>query len=103
MNNKQEEAIQLAKDGHSFFLTGGIGTGKTRCIQHIVNDLRRNDVCVAVTASTGLASKQITGTTTCLKGQINVVICLSSDPYSKCVSHLKIFSTSVEGDCIKLC
>ena len=61
MNAKQEEAIQLATDGHSLFLTGEIGTGKTSTIQYMVNELRRNNVCVAVTASTGLASKQITG------------------------------------------
>ena len=61
MNAKQEEAIQLAKDGHNIFVTGGIGTGKTKTIQTIAAELKKQGKCVAVTASTGLASKQIDG------------------------------------------
>ena len=61
MNEKQGKAICLAKDGHSLFVTGMIGTGKTKTQQTIVEELRKDGLCVAVTASTGLASKQIKG------------------------------------------
>jgi type IV secretory pathway ATPase VirB11/archaellum biosynthesis ATPase len=57
----QQQAIDLAKLGHSMVICGGIGTGKTTTIQQIVRQLTENGVLVAVTASTGLASKQIQG------------------------------------------
>ena len=62
MNEEQRRAVLLAESGHSFFLTGGIGTGKTTTVRSIVHSLNRNGKNVAVTASTGLASQQILGT-----------------------------------------
>ena len=62
MNKKQNDALQMAMDGHNIFVTGGIGTGKTRTIQAIVREMTQQNIMVAVTASTGLASKQIEGT-----------------------------------------
>ena len=61
MNNKQLDAMDLAKNGHSLFITGAIGTGKSQVLRGIIQLLEENGVCVAVTASTGLARQQITG------------------------------------------
>ena len=61
MNQSQRDAVHLALAGHSLFITGGIGTGKTRTLQYIVTELRKRNLQVDVTASTGLASKQIQG------------------------------------------
>lgn len=60
MNAKQREAVQMAREGHNVFISGGIGTGKTFTLQSIVNALKNeHPINIAVTASTGLASKQI--------------------------------------------
>ena len=40
MNAEQLRAIALATEGHSFFLTGGIGTGKTTVLARIIKDLQ---------------------------------------------------------------
>ena len=48
--------------GHNMFLGGGIGTGKTVTLKSMVYELEKMGKKVAVTASTGLASKQIEGT-----------------------------------------
>ena len=61
MNDKQLQAVELARNGHSLFITGGIGTGKTQVVTSIVEVLESRGSSVAVTASTGLASKQIIG------------------------------------------
>jgi ATP-dependent DNA helicase PIF1 len=62
MNSKQELVIRLAKTGHNVFVTGHIGTGKTSVVRTVIQQLREQGKQVAVTASTGLASKQIKGT-----------------------------------------
>lgn len=59
----QEKAIELAKQGYNIFLTGNAGTGKTYTLNNIIRELKAMDKIVAVTASTGIASTHINGST----------------------------------------
>ena len=59
-----EEAKQLAKSGHSFFLLGTAGTGKTSLINEISKSLQTLNKTVAMTAATGLASSHLNHGTT---------------------------------------
>lgn len=59
----QEEAINAAKEGKNFFLTGSAGTGKSFVVKAIIRELRANGKEVAVTASTGCAAVGIGGGT----------------------------------------
>ena len=61
MNQTQEEAVELALEGHNIFLTGQIGTGKTHCLIAIAHSLRQMGKKVVCTASTGIASKELKG------------------------------------------
>lgn len=57
----QQEAVRAAIDGKSLFITGGAGTGKTRTVLAIVQELRRKygpsafEEKVAITGATGTA------------------------------------------------
>ena len=53
---EQQEAIDLALQGKSFFLTGAAGTGKTFTLNKIVKRLKAAGKRVGVTASTALAA-----------------------------------------------
>ena len=53
---EQQQAIDLALQGKSFFLTGAAGTGKTFTLKTIVNKLKNAGKRVGVTASTALAA-----------------------------------------------
>ena len=61
MCDNKRQALDLAQGGHSFLLTGSIGTGKTTLLVEIIQGLKKAGKSVAVTASTGLASQQIIG------------------------------------------
>jgi len=52
----QVNAIECAKEGHSFFLTGAGGTGKSFVIRGIVEALKNAGKDVALTAMTGCAA-----------------------------------------------
>ena len=52
----QSKAIDCAKEGHSFFLTGAGGTGKSFVIKGIVRALKALGKDVALTAMTGCAA-----------------------------------------------
>ena len=56
MDEDQERAVNLAKSGKSFFLTGAGGTGKSYVIQNIVKALNNDGRDVALTAMTGCAA-----------------------------------------------
>ena len=60
---KQKEALEILKTGKSVFLTGPAGSGKTFLLTEYINYLRKNEVTVAVTASTGIAATHIGGRT----------------------------------------
>lgn len=53
----------MLKAGENVFLTGPAGSGKTFLLNEYIGYLRRNDVAVAVTASTGIAATHIGGRT----------------------------------------
>lgn len=64
MNTLQKKAHDLVLSGKNVFLTGCPGTGKTYCLNHIINDCRafRNSK-IGVTATTGCAAILIDGCT----------------------------------------
>ncbi len=57
--------MQLAREGESFFLTGGAGTGKSFTLKRIISALREvhGEYGVYITGSTGIAACHIGGTT----------------------------------------
>ncbi len=59
----QKEAISILKLGHTTFLTGAAGAGKSYALREYISYLRKHGVKYAVTASTGIASTHINGTT----------------------------------------
>ena len=65
LNAMQLRAVQLARQGASFFLTGGAGTGKSFTLDFVVRALQRMHGAqnVFVAASTGIAACHIGGTT----------------------------------------
>jgi len=60
---KQKEVLDLMKSGQNIFLTGQAGSGKTYLINEFVRYLKKNNIAVAVTASTGIAATHLGGTT----------------------------------------
>lgn len=59
----QTTALQILKLGHTTFLTGAAGAGKSYVLREYISYLRKHGVRYAVTASTGIASTHINGTT----------------------------------------
>jgi len=60
---KQKEALDILKSGYNTFLTGPPGSGKTFLLNEYVKYLKKNNVAVSVTASTGIAATHMGGTT----------------------------------------
>lgn len=60
---KQAHALGIMAAGHSVFLTGPAGSGKTYVLNRFVEYARRRGKKVAVTASTGLAATHLGGST----------------------------------------
>lgn len=63
LDERQQTALELAHAGHSFFLTGVAGTGKSFVLKRIVKELREKGLKVNVTASTGMAALAVGGST----------------------------------------
>ena len=59
----QKEALDILKMGHNVYLTGAAGSGKTHLLNEYIAYLKNNDVDVGITASTGIASTHLGGTT----------------------------------------
>ena len=59
----QQTAWGILKAGHSVFLTGSAGAGKTWLLNQYIEYLRRRKKKVAVTASTGVAATHLNGMT----------------------------------------
>ena len=59
----QDTALALLRAGHSVFLTGEAGTGKTHTVNEYTKYLRSRGIPFAVTASTGIAATHIGGMT----------------------------------------
>jgi ATP-dependent DNA helicase PIF1 len=60
---RQTQALKIMLDGHSVFLTGAPGAGKTYVLNEFIRRAAHEGRNVAVTASTGIAATHIGGTT----------------------------------------
>ncbi|MDP3970557.1 MAG: PIF1 family DEAD/DEAH box helicase [bacterium] len=60
---KQEKALSYLKEGHNVFITGPAGSGKTYLLNEYIDWLRKENINVAITASTGIAATHIGGQT----------------------------------------
>jgi len=59
----QTQALKILKSGSNVFLTGSAGTGKTFLLNKFIKYLKDEKIKVGITASTGIASTHIGGTT----------------------------------------
>lgn len=59
----QKTALDIMKLGHSLFLTGGAGTGKTYVLNQYIAWCRSHAIDISITASTGIAATHIGGST----------------------------------------
>ncbi len=59
----QAEALEILKTGSNVFLTGAPGSGKTHTLRTYIDYLKRAQIPVAITASTGIAGTHIGGVT----------------------------------------
>ena len=59
----QQEALNILKSGTNVFLTGAAGSGKTYVLREYIDYLRKHDVDVGITASTGIAATHMGGMT----------------------------------------
>lgn len=59
----QDEALDILKTGANVFLTGEPGSGKTHTINKYIDYLKKHEINVAITASTGIAATHIGGMT----------------------------------------
>jgi len=60
---KQKEALDILKSGYNTFLTGPPGSGKTFLLNNYIKYLKKNNIAVSVTASTGIAATHMGGVT----------------------------------------
>lgn len=59
----QQQSLSILKTGASVFLTGEPGSGKTYVLNQYISYLRKHQIHVAITASTGIAATHIGGVT----------------------------------------
>ena len=61
LNQQQQHALELALSGHSIFLTGGAGTGKSFTLKRIIKALqgRYGEQSVMITAATGMQAQRV--------------------------------------------
>jgi len=60
---KQETVLEMLKLGYNIFLTGPAGSGKTFLLNKYINYLKKGDIEVSITASTGIAATHLNGRT----------------------------------------
>lgn len=60
---KQRQALRAMMEGHSVFLTGAPGSGKTYVLNKFIQMAKSQKKRLAITASTGIAATHIGGTT----------------------------------------
>lgn len=70
LNNKQNEALNLVKEGKNIFITGSAGTGKSYLLKYITRYLYSNSKKYAITSTTGCSAVLINAQT------INSYLCL---------------------------
>lgn len=59
----QDQAFDILQLGYNVYLTGSAGAGKTFLLNRYIEHLKKNNVEVAVTASTGIAATHMGGVT----------------------------------------
>ncbi len=59
----QKDVLKILKRGDNVFLTGCAGSGKTHIINEYINFLKKKNIKVGVTASTGIAATHLGGVT----------------------------------------
>ncbi len=59
----QKEALEILKMGHSAFITGAAGSGKTYLLNEYIKYLRQAGAGIGITASTGIAATHMGGVT----------------------------------------
>jgi ATP-dependent exoDNAse (exonuclease V) alpha subunit len=59
----QKQALSILKLGYTTFLTGAAGAGKSYVLREYISYLKHHGISYAVTASTGIASTHINGST----------------------------------------
>ncbi len=87
----QTEALNILKMGHSVFLTGAAGTGKTYVLNQYINYLKRHSINPAMTASTGIAATHIGGQTIHSWSGIGIYEKLDSWTLDKILQNEKLF------------
>src|SRR5574344_475961 len=87
----QQEALDIMKMGHSVFLTGAAGTGKTFVLNKYIEYLKSHSITPAITASTGIAATHIAGQTIHSWSGIGVYEKLDSWTLDKLEQNEKLF------------
>lgn len=59
----QSQALAILKLGNNVYLTGAAGSGKTFVLNQYIQYLKKNNIPVGITASTGIAATHINGMT----------------------------------------
>ncbi len=59
----QSQALKIMQAGHNIFLTGSAGTGKTFLLNQFIDYLKKKNIKVGITASTGIAATHLGGRT----------------------------------------
>jgi hypothetical protein len=80
---KQKTALDILKLGHNVFLTGPAGSGKTYLLKEYIAYLKKNNIGVAVTASTGIAATHMNGQTIHSWSGMGIMDVFNEDEYLK--------------------
>jgi ATP-dependent exoDNAse (exonuclease V) alpha subunit len=81
----QEQTLEILKMGQNVFLTGSAGSGKTYLLNQYIAYLKENNIPVAVTASTGIASTHMDGRTIHSWSAIGISSSLSKKEFNKII------------------
>lgn len=86
----QQEALKILKTGHSAYITGAAGSGKTYLLNEFIKYLKEREIGVAVTATTGIASTHLGGLTIHSWAGIGIVDEASDSEIKTIVSNRRI-------------
>ncbi len=81
-----EEALRTARSGKTFFVTGKAGTGKTKLLELIADELKKTGKRTIVTASTGVAAHHAKGVT------LHSLLHIPTTPYLPDSKSKKLYS-----------
>ncbi len=80
---KQKTALDILKLGHNVFLTGPAGSGKTFLLKQYIEYLKKNNIGVAITASTGIAATHMNGQTIHSWSGMGIMDVFNEEEYAK--------------------